>query len=165
MPVDYMRGNLSGRQELTYNDKTAYDGVCTGSEVAAAGYQPRLVAKVMRNFRPDRLLYFQVRTKSSVNMTASMRHNLALMGASGALFAALISDKSALIYAQCVAACPRAQTLRAFIVPIFRAGLDDKVAAFTIADGVTITNPWRSTGAQTLTIRQAIIDKFNDELS
>ena len=160
-----MRGNVSGRQEIAYNGGKAYGGISVGDKVAASNYQPRVVAKALRLYQPDRVLYFQVRTRTSVNMTASMHHNLALMGGAGALFAALVSDKDAQIYTQCVAACPITETLRAFMIPIFRTGLDSKVTNFVIADGVTITNPWISTGAQTLSVPQTIINKFASELS
>ena len=94
-----------------------------------------------------------------------MRHNLALMGGVGALFAALLSDKTAQIYYDCVEVCPDDKTLRQFVTPKLRAGLSAKTDTITIADGVTITNPWVHTGTQTLTISPDIINKFNTELS
>lgn len=94
-----------------------------------------------------------------------MRHNLALMGGVGALFAALLSDKTAQIYIDCLSACPIDWTLRQFVTPKLRAGLSAKTDTITIADGVTITNPWVHTGTQTLTLSPDIINKFNSELS
>ena len=94
-----------------------------------------------------------------------MRENLALMGGVGALFAALLNNKTASIYAQCVAACPKGQTLRQFLSPLIRQGLAAKDEYIIIADGVSITNPWVHSGTQTLTIAPAIINKFNAILS
>lgn len=94
-----------------------------------------------------------------------MRHNLALMGGVGALFAALLSDKTAQIYTNCVTACPVNMTLRQFVTPKLRAGLSAKTDTITIANSVTITNPWVHTGTQTLTLSPEIINKFNSELS
>ena len=163
-PVDYIRGNISGRQDIEYNGGSAY-ALADGDRVSAGNYQPRLVAAVRHLHRRDQSKYFSVRTRSTVNMTARMRENLALMGGVGALFAALLNNKTATIYAQCVAACPKGWTLRQFITPLIRQGLTAKDEYIAIADGVSITNPWIHTGAQTLTIAQAIIDKFSDVLS
>lgn len=163
MPVDILMGSLTGAQNLTYGESggSAYD-VADGQRIAAKGYTPNFIAKYCRKTQAR---YFQVRTRSTINMTANMRRNLALMGGTGAIIAALLRDKTANIYAACVAACPAKTTLRAFLAPIIRAGLAAKSASITIASGVTITNPWIDQGAQTLNIRQDIIDKFSSVLS
>lgn len=164
LPVRWLRGNISGRQQLTYNDAHAYDANI-GDVVAAEGYQPRFIAKVRHAAFADRKTFFQVRTRSTVNMTAGMKRNLALMGGSGALYASLISDKTTLIYNACVNACPRGITLRAFIVPILRQGLAAKQALINVADGVGIVNPWVSTDDPNVPVTSAILDKFASELS
>lgn len=166
MPIEYLRGSISGAQDLS----TAYDGGAAyslpdNSRVSAANYSPILVAKVARRNTPRALRFFQIRTRTTVNMSASMRHNLALLGGSAAMFAALLRNKAANIYAQCLAACPRGYTLREFMIPILRAGLDDGAQLITVTDGVTITNPWKYSGAQTLAVPQSILDKFASELS
>lgn len=163
-PVDYLRGNISGRQDLDYNGGAAYD-IAAGSIVSAENYEPRFITAVLHLHARGQKKYFVVRTRTSINMTARMRHNLALMGGVGALFAALLSDKTAQIYRDCVDACPEEKTLRQFVTPKLRAGLSAKTDTITIADGVTITNPWVHTGTQTLTISPDIINKFNTELS
>ena len=123
-PIDYMRGNLSGRQSIEYgtNDGEAYDQP-TGQKTAANNYQPRLIAKVLRAPFADRKRYFQVRTKQSINMTQAMRMNLALMGGVGAIFAAIVSDKTSQLYIDCVLACPKGMTLRGWITPLLRQGI------------------------------------------
>lgn len=167
MPVDYMRGNISGRQVLEYgqNDGEAYDQP-SGQVTAANNYKPRLIAKVLRAPYVNRLRYFQVRTKSSVNMTAAYRHNVALMGGVGSIFAAVISDKTAQLYINCVHACPKGKTLRGWMVPILRQGLAAKNSTLVISGGIAINNPWISGGTGvTVNIPQTIVDKFTTELS
>lgn len=162
-----MRGNLSGRQFLKYGDgENAYEAIEAGSQGAATNYQPRLVARVVRLNSPTMLRNFQVRTRHSVNMTAAMKHNLALMGGVGAIFAAVVSDKTSVLYNDCVQACPRKMTLRGWLTPIIRQGLAAKNSTLAIADGVAIQNPWVSGGSGSqVTIAQSVLDKFASELS
>lgn len=158
-----MRGSLSSRQDLTYSGVSAYDhedGVISPDE-----YQSRLIAKVLRAPYATRRRYFQIRTRSSVNMTEAYRHNCALMGGVGAIIASLMRDKSAQIYTDCVRVKPAKETLRAFLSPILRAGLDAKNAVIVVADGVQIVNPWISSEAPNVPVSAAIIDKFSSELS
>ena len=167
MPVDYMRGNLSGRQFLEYGEgKRAYEAIEDGSRGTAANYQPRLVARVVRIDRPTMLRNFQVRTRHSVNMSTAMKHNLALMGGVGAIFAAVVSDKTSAIYNDCVHACPKKMTLRGWLSPLIRQGLAAKDSTITIANGIAIQNPWVSGGSGSpVTIPQSVLDKFASELS
>lgn len=164
MPVNYLRGNLSGNQDIMYNNSSAYD-LGDGERVSADNYEPRLVAKITGKDVYHLVKYFQIRTRTTINMTNAMRTNLALMGGTGAIVGALMRDKTANIYKDCVRACPKKMTLRAFVSPIIRTGLAIKASTFTIADGVTITNPWIYQGTQTLNIDQNIINKFNSILS
>lgn len=166
MPVDYIRGALAPRQTLEYSEigAAAYD-VPSGETMSARNYQAILVAKVARLGSANRLQYFQIRTRSTVNMSAIFRHNCALMGGVGALFAALVRDKSAQIYKDCVRVKPAGITLRAFLSPILRAGLDNKNAAIVVADGVSIINPWISSETPNVPVSAALLDKFSSELS
>lgn len=159
MPVDSMRGNISGRQDIEYNGADAYS-VRDGEKVTAANYQPRIVAKVLRDARPDRIKYFQVRTKTTVNMTNGMRVSMGLMGGAGALFASLISDKTTHIYNDCVAACPKNMTLRQFVIPRLHEGLKVKQPQIEIAPEVVIDNPWIYGGQVNVPVSQEIYDKF-----
>ncbi len=163
-PVDWMRGKLSGNQSLTYDTHSAYD-TPTGDVVAADNYQPRLIAKVRGMYTPRKIRYFQVRTRSTVNMTAAAKKNLALMGGVGALFGSLVSDKSSAIYIAVSALCPKKMTLRAFLAPIIRAALAAKMTNIEIAEGVTIVNPWVSTETPNVPVSPVILNKFADELS
>ena len=156
-----MRGSLSGRQELEYNNADAYD-IPDGNKVSAADYSPIFVAKVTRE---GRVKYYQVRTKSSVNMTAAYRLNIALLGGSGALYAALLRQKSSTIYNDCVRVCPKGYTLRAFLMPIMRTALAAKQSAIVVAQGVEIVNPWVSQDTPNVPVPSAIVNKFASVLS
>ena len=161
-PVDFIRGNISGSQAIQYgNDARAYD-LAVGTIAGAVGYEPRLIAKLRQR---DGLRFYQVRTRSSVNMTAAYRHNIALMGGTGAIYSALLRQKSSAIYTQCVQACPAHTSLRGFLTPIIRAGLAAKSATIAIADGVTIVNPWVSSDTPNVQVSAELLDKFNTELS
>lgn len=162
-PIDYMRGSLSGRQNIAYSDGRAYD-VAVGEVVPADSYTPIMVAQVQKLHRPSMRRIFQIRSKTSVHMTAAVKRNLALMGGVGALYASLLSDKTAAIYGECVAACPSGKTLRAFVTPLLRAGLAGKNARITIADGVYIVNPWISSDTPNVPVSAANLDKFASEL-
>lgn len=163
-PVHWMRGKLAGSPELNYDGGKGYD-VSIGDVVPAANYQPCLVAKVLRAPYRDRLRYFQIRTRSSVNMTAATHHNLAVMGGAGALFAALVRQKSSTIYIACVNACPKGQTLRSFVFPILHHGLSVKDANIIIAPHVIIKNPWITNENPNVPVSAAILAKFRTELS
>lgn len=163
-PVDYVRGNISGRQDIAYNGAPAYD-ITTGEKVSAEGYQSRLVAQVRNMYTPFQIRTFQVRTRTTVNMTATMRHNLALMGGVGAIFSSLLRQKSSEIYVAIHAACPKKTSLRQFVTPLLRAGLAAKSATITIADGVAIVNPWISSDTPNVPVSAEILAKFASELS
>lgn len=124
-----------------------------------------MVAKVAHLYEPWRIKYFQVRTRSSINMTATMRHNLALMGGVGALVGSLLRHKESAIYAACLAACPKYCSVRQLVSPALRAGLDQKSATIAIADGVSIVNPWVSSATPNVPVSAEIIAKFSSELS
>lgn len=165
-PVESMSGNLSGRQNLTYGGQgvEAYD-IQTGSRVSADVYQPRIVAACGGRWRRN---YFSVRTRSTVNMTARARLTMALMGGAGAIYAALLSDKTAQIYNDCVTAWESSgntESFRAFMIRIIRPALSAKSATITIAQGVTIVNPWISSATPNVPVSQAVLDKFADVLS
>lgn len=165
-PVDYMRGNMSGRQDIEYNAGSGYD-VPDGTKQAADYYMPRLVAKVHAE-RGRVLRYFQVRTKTSVHMTANMRTSMAVMGGAGALYAALVSDKTSTIYNQVMTAASTygaGQTFRGYVMRALMDGLRQKDAQLTIATGVYIVNPWVSSATPNVPVSQAIIDKFASVLS
>lgn len=156
-----MAGNLSGRQTIKYAGGDGYD-VPDGEIVAADDYQPRLIVKYRRK---DGLRYYQVRTCTSVNMSAANKANLSVMGGACAIFAALVRNKQSDIYKACVAACPHNISLRKFIVTKCRAALSGKAATVSIAEGVEIVNPWVSTAEPNVNVAAEILNKFAPILS
>lgn len=162
-PVDWLVGNISGNQQIGYGeDKTAGYAIPDGEEESAANYKPRMIAK--RIWKSNRR-YFQIRTRTTVNMTAGVRNTMALMGGAGALYSSLVRDKSTAIYKACSAACPKSTTLRAFMIPLLRAGLAAKNQTIAIADGVRIVNPWVNSADPNVPVSAEILDKFNSVLS
>ena len=162
VPVDVMSGSLSGPQELQYGAQggEAYD-IPPRTREGATNYEPRLVAMYSHK---KQLRYFQVRTKHSVNMTDAMRLNLATMGGAGAIYSAIVSDKTSQLYDDCVHACPAGKTLRGWLVPILRPALAAKETDIVLADGLVLSNPWNAGTGTPVTISQTILDKFASEL-
>lgn len=162
-PVDWLVGSMSGRQTIKYGSQetSAYD-IADGTKESAIGYRSIMVAK--RIWKTNRR-YFQVRTRTSVNMTNAMRNNMAIMGGACALYSSLVSNKTSAIYQSCVAACPLGYTLREFMIPLLRNGLTAKNSQITIADGISIVNPWVSSETPNVPVTSAILDKFNSVLS
>lgn len=158
-----MRGSLSGNQSLKYGGVSAYD-IDNGERVSADAYQPRVIAKVLRAPYATRKRYFQIRTRTTINMSPAMRTALAVMGGAGAIFAALLRDKDATIYRQCVNACPKHMTLRQYILPPVMEGLRTKAAQLTISDNLYIVNPWTSSETPNVLVHGNIITKFANEL-
>lgn len=163
MPIDFIRGNISGRQDLKYSGGDAY-ALPANSRVSADSYQPRMIARVMRK-RTYNIKYFQVRTRTTVNMSAATRLNMALMGGTGALIGSLLSDKASTIYQSCRSLTPKDMTLRGFLSPIIRAGLAAKNPSIVIGSGVEIVNPWISSATPNVPVTTSIIEKFASELS
>ena len=156
-PVEYMAGNLSGRQSLSYNGGNAF--FAPDGKTPADEYQPRLIAAVKRrNLRR----YFCVRTKSSTNSLC--RPSMAYMGGAGAIYAAIVREKGS-IYEQLLAAKPRGITLRAFIIRPTLTALHLKEPVITPAEGIVFANPWVNSTAPTVNVPQKVIDKFEEYLS
>lgn len=159
-----MRGSLSGSQSLKYNDDDAYS-IAEGERVGADQYQPIMVAKVKGLYSRRRVKYYNVRTRSTVNMTPAVKMSMSAMGGACAIYAAIVNDKTSTIYNNCIAACPNEMTLRQFIMPLLINGLRNKVAQIELAPLLTITNPWVYDGQQSITLPANILDKFASVLS
>lgn len=171
-PVEAMRGNLSGKQNLLYaeNDNPAYDGP-VGFTNYARNYQPRFIgAKVAKSG----LKYFTVRTKSANHLTSSSKKAMALLGGTGALVGAILSNHSSAVYTglqtQWVAIqeLGDTRTFRKYLSDGIRAMLAAKDQQHVFSGpkpAVTIKNPWYD-GSQTsgATVSNTILVKFWGEL-
>lgn len=171
-PVEAMRGNLSGKQDLRYaeNNNKAYDGPL-GSVNYARNYSPRFVgAKIAKNGHK----YFTVRTKSANHLTTRAKKAMALMGGTGALYASIVKDKSSQLYQQLYAQWVRfvdmgsTNSFRKSLSDAIRSALESKSEKITYAgpNGVIqFNNPWiASEQTPDATLNNAIIWKFASEL-
>lgn len=161
-PVEWISGNLSGRQFLTYGEDDTKAYACPDGANTATNYKPRLIAAIRerKNAR-----YYMVRTSSTTNWTSNSRLSVAALGGAGAIYSAIVRDKTSTIYKAFADVLPSsgAATLRKLVVPPLVDMLTQRLQSVTI-EGVTVTNPWVHSGTQTVTISQAIIDKFKSIL-
>ena len=171
-PVEAMRGNLSGKQDLLYaeNDNPAYDGP-VGSVNYARNYSPRFIgAKIAKSGKK----YFAVRTKTANHLTAKSKKAMALLGGTGAIVGAILAAKSGAVYTGLVAVWTAAQalgdtrSLRKFASDYVREMLVEHQTSRTIIVGaasVTIDNPWgKFSGSLNVAISNTIRVKFWNEL-
>lgn len=168
-PVESMRGNLGEKQNLFYNpnNNRAYDSIM-GEVNPALNYEPRLIAsKGRRN-------YFSVKTKSSVHLTQASKTAMSLLGGVGAIYAALVNDKTAAVYINTYACYQEAVdggytgTLRKWLHGYINYALKNKLATIDITTrqhSSIINNPWiiGGSGAE-LNVPYHVIVKFFDSL-
>lgn len=82
-PVESMRGNLSGRQDLVYNDHDNKAFEAPVGRQYAKNYQPRFIGAKRAS---DNRKYFAVKTKSATRITDVTKLNMALLGASAVIY-------------------------------------------------------------------------------
>ena len=160
-PIDYMRGNISGRQSLEYNGAGAYE-TPIGSKQSADVYAPRIVTMFHADKR-TRMKYYSIRTRTSVHMTSALKTSMATMGGAGALYASLLRNKSAQIYSDIVGrwhSDGHGTTLREYFMRTAMDALTAKNANIDFGESVLVVNPWISTSAQNVPISQSVVDKF-----
>lgn len=159
-----MRGSICPRQVLeyaNYNNPAFY---------APYGLQPAL------NYKPIIVMakryqrrYYMVRTKSSAAVNSNSKGSWAVFGGACAIFggitkAPLINWALRNIYDEekpCI-------MFRKWCFDKLKPMLDNKAASCVFGSGasaVTILNPWQNAGQSTVTIDQAVFDKFNTILS
>lgn len=160
-PIDYMRGNISGHQRLTYgeDDTRAWD-VDTESAIPANNYEPKIITHYRLR---DRLRYFCVRTRNTANMNAQNRLNIAAMSGAMAIYNYIVSHKTSPLYIALNEEflTVNIHTLRGWLIPILRQGLYEKRDIIETAGGVVIDNPWLTSSAEpNIVLSDNIIDKF-----
>lgn len=171
-PVEAMSGNLSGAQNLKYptDSNKAFESP-EGSVNYARNYSTRFIGAKRAS---DGLKYFAVKTKTATHITARSLMAMALLGGAGAMYAALVRDKTSEIYNNIRAQWIELQnlgntkTFRAYVMDTFRSTLASKSSNATFAGprgSITVNNPWV---AQTQTVgvqvSQAILVKFFPQL-
>lgn len=172
-PVEAMRGNLSGAQNLKYptQNNKAFESP-EGSVNYARNYSTRFIGAKRAS---DGLKYFAVKTKTATHITARSLMAMALLGGAGAMYAALVRDKSSDIYANIYAQWVELQnygstkTFRRYVMDNFRQALATKSSNATFAGprgSITVYNPWisntQTTGVQ---VSNSILAKFWAQLS
>lgn len=147
-----LRGNISGKQDLRYaeNNNKAFESP-VGKVNYARNYRPSVIcAKRAKDGR----MYFQIRTKNAVNMTAKAVKAMALMGGTGALVGSLLAHKSGTPYQQMYAlwqyalahdASYAGYSFRKFASEIIRPKLEAKaqnITAQIASISLSFKNPW-----------------------
>lgn len=174
-PVEAIRGNLSGKQELVYaeNDNPAYDAPI--GRQYARNYRPSFIGAKRAS---DGLKYFSVKTKSATGLTLSSKKAMAVLGGAGALIAAILRDpsrKTALqlqleynIQHGLVAA---GTSLRKWMSEKVQSALRVKAAIIDFKAGagtteVKVNNPWVKGGDGTsIGVGDIVLTKFWDMLA
>lgn len=174
-PVESMRGNLSGNQVLEYaeNNNPAFDAP-TGVQYAR-NYQPRFIG-AKRSATGKK--YFQIKTKSATRINAGSKLKMALLGGTGAVRAAILTDATKRATVEAVYAAAKAQgktsakTVEKYAYDvIYEALLSKSIMIQFFATGVptlTIQNPWVYTNQQggvPITIKNYILVKFWPQLA
>lgn len=172
-PVESMRGNLSGKQDLVYaqNDNPAFDA--PEGRQYARNYSARYIGAKRSK---DLLKYFQVRRKSATFISDTTKAAMAALGGAGAMVANILKSKSSTVYQQAVdiLAIERHNgftgTMRKLLTDAIVAGLRAKVQNIILEAGLgqpgtevacIIPNPWvASAMAQGATVSDTLRKKF-----
>lgn len=173
-PVESIRGNMSGRQDLRYaeNDNKAFEGP-QGTRNYARNYSPRFIgAKISASGRK----YFAVKTKSASRLTTKSLKAMALLGGAGAIYASMIRRQDLTpytsmmrLYEYNIDRLGYTSSFRRFVMDFLRNGLQNKVQNFTAnvaSISVSFKNPWYD-GSMTdgATVTNGILVKFWQQLA
>ena len=170
-PVEAMRGNLSGKQTLVYadNDNPAYEAP-VGRQYAR-NYRPSFIGAKRAS---DGRKYFSVKTKSATLITAASKKRMAILGAAGAVYGAILANKASATYTALVAlfqkqnADIRAKGMRKYFCDWAFNALATKSQNISIPDlsipagaPVEVKNPWFN-GEQTtgVEVSNEVLIKF-----
>lgn len=174
-PVESMRGNLSGNQVLEYaeNNNPAFEA--PAGVQYARNYQPRFIG-AKRSATGKK--YFQIKTKSATKINAGSKLKMALLGGTGAVRAAILSDGTKRSTVEAVYAAAKTQgktsakTLMKYVYDVVYEALQSKsIMIQFFATGVptlTIQNPWVYTNQQggvPISIKNTILVKFWPQLA
>lgn len=176
-PFEGLRGNVSGRQDLVYalNDNKAFEAP-QGKRNYARNYKPRYVSAKRAS---DGRMYFSVRTRNGVTLSARSLQAMALLGGTGAIYAAIVNNDTLrngveMVYRYLIdrtsqglpGGIPLDTTFRQYASGIIRTALQNKATTMTFAGGgavqpVVVNNPWVGGGTGTdITISQQVLVQF-----
>lgn len=169
-PVEAMRGNLSGKQNLVYaeNDNKAYEAPANQRNYAR-NYSPRFIGAKRSS---DGRKFFFVKTKTATTISAASKRAMAIMGGVGAITAAILRNVTYKAACKTQMEIENEQgygwtSLRKFLDAKIRPELSAKSADIVIAPlGGTFRNPWVDGGTGTaLTIPETTLVRFWSELA
>lgn len=150
-PVESVRGNLSGKQDLVYpsSNNRAFESV-QGKVNYARNYRPSYIG-IKRS--SDGLKFFSVRTKNAVNLSSSSKRNMAVNGASFGITSKILADHdlATALNTQRVAAVESGQfsgDLRQFVYFYVQQMISSYASSINIdfLGGLinTLKNPWNN---------------------
>lgn len=169
-PVESMRGNLSGKQDLVYaeNDNKAYEAPANQRNYAR-NYSPRFIGAKRSS---DGRKYFAVKTKTATTITTASKRAMSVMGGSGAIIGSILITPSSKAACQAQMAIENEQgygwkSLRQFLSAKIRPALESKAADIVIAPvGGVFNNPWVDGGSgSNVQIANTTLTRFWSELA
>lgn len=94
-PVESMRGNLSGKQDLRYANENNKAFDAPEGRQYARNYRASYIGARRSK---DGLTYFAVKTKSATKIDAASLNRMACLGATGAMVGSILSQKSSTLF-------------------------------------------------------------------
>lgn len=168
-PVESMRGNLSGSQDLVYaeNDNRAYEAPADRTNYAR-NYQTRYIGNKRSS---DGLKYFGVKTKSAVTTSANAMLAMAAMGGAAAVYNAMKAaggrkwEQVQYNYEESFKNYYK--SLRQYAMNVIMQALRAKTESITFGGPTVATypNPWRVPTQTDLNIGDRVLTKFWTELA
>lgn len=176
-PVESMRGNLSGSQNLVYptNDNKAYQA--PEGRAYARNYKTRYIGALRSR---DGKAFFAVKRRSATRINSSTKLNMALLGATQAILFDIKSDSAVMAkigpsYTQAVAQGLTAKSLNNWMSDIIRQALYRRLnyITFTPQTGAGVgvaTNPFNApatpqAGSHITKIKNSVLVEFWDVLA
>lgn len=168
-PVESMRGNLSGSQDLVYaeNDNRAYDAPA-GRTNYARNYNTRYIGNKRSS---DGLKYFGVKTKSATTTSPNAMLAMAAMGGAAAVYNAMRAAGGTkwtqVQYNYEQSFKNYYKSLRQYAMNVIMQALRAKTATITFGGPTVATypNPWVNPLQTELNIGNRVLTKFWTELA
>lgn len=170
-PVDAIQGNLSGTQDLRYalNNNKAFESPA-GQKNFAKNYQTRYIGARRAS---DGLKYFAVKTKSCTHTTQTAMIVMALLGGTGAMYAACIKNKASELYTKLVASYENRspehanESMRKWFAGIVGRQLYAQGVTIGLSSQLSLNNPWyhgTTSGSLDVPVSTKIKAKFLPQL-
>lgn len=172
-PVASVQGNMSGKQNLVYplHDNKAFEGP-DNSVNYARNYRPSFIGAKRKS---DGACSFQVKRRTANHLTTKAKSAMANLGGVGAIYSALVRDKSSQVYLDArgcyddMVTGGYTGTFRKFMYSYIKPALDAKNATIditTLNHHISINNPWVFGGhGSNVNVPFAIIEKFFAQLN